>query len=67
MPKKEFNVGDKIKLGNLTLLVKNAQGYECGDCFFKRLCDKNLFDEVTDMVGDCVFGKNVTFIKLDDE
>ena len=66
MPK-EYKIGEKIKLGNVTLLVEESQKHECGNCFFKRLCDENLFDEVSDMVGDCILGRNVRFIKVEEE
>lgn len=67
MKKKEFKVGEKIKLGNVTLLVEKAKDYECGECFFKKLCDNNLFGEVSDMVGDCILRESVKFIKVEEE
>lgn len=35
---KEYKVGEKIKLGNATLVVEETQDYRCDGCFFKRLC-----------------------------
>lgn len=69
---KEYKVGEKIKLGNVTLLVEKAQDYECGDCFFKGLCDNDLFIEVAYMVGDCIANNretkdNVIFVKVEEE
>lgn len=64
---KEYKVGEKIKLGNVTLEVVGLDDYECGNCFFKRLCDNRLFEEVDDMVGNCVSEANVKFVQVKEE
>lgn len=69
---KEYKVGEKIKLGNVTLEVVALDDYECDECFFDRICTHNLFDEISDMVGSCTAdereGKdNVMFIKVEEE
>ena len=69
---KEYKVGEEIKLGNVTLLVEELDGFDCDECFFDRICTHNLFEEISDMVGSCTAdereGKdNVMFIKVDEE
>lgn len=69
---KEYKVGEEIKLGNVTLVVEETQDYGCDDCFFRGLCDNNLFIEVSHMVGDCISDNreakdNVIFVKVEEE
>lgn len=69
---KEYKVGEKIKLGNVTLLVEQRDRMNCVGCFFDRICNHNLFTEVKNMVGGCVpcertNGDNVIFVKVEEE
>lgn len=69
---KEYKVGEKIKLGNVTLLVEKAESWDCGKCFFYKICNSNLFYEVERIIGECVPNyredkNNVIFIEVKEE
>lgn len=71
MAKREFEIGEKIQLGNSSLIVEETHKYECNICFFYNLCRTECYKEVTDMIGECTNikredGKNVVFVKVDD-
>lgn len=69
---KEYKVGEKIKLGNVTLVVEGTKDYGCDGCFFKRLCQIMCENDVIEMVGGClpserINGDNVIFAKVEEE
>lgn len=69
---KEYKIGEKIKLGNVTLVVEGTKDYGCDGCFFKRLCQSRCENDVTEMVGGCaprerINGDNVIFVKVEEE
>ena len=69
MANKEYKIGDKIKWGNITLLVKKAPtNAACMHCYFYGGCKKHLFQEVNSVVGVCSAGlrednENVIFVE----
>lgn len=54
MKKKEFQVGEIIKLGFITLKVEQGDGVNCSKCFFSRICNQRCEDDVREIVGGCV-------------
>lgn len=69
---KEYRIGEKIKLGNVTLVVEGTKDYGCDGCFFKRLCQSRGENDVIEMVGGClpserINGDNVIFAKVEEE
>lgn len=69
--KKEFQIGEKIKLGNVSLIVEESYEYDCHNCFFYKLCRYECYKEVTNMIGECTSinrkdEKSVVFVKAED-
>lgn len=71
MKKKEFQVGEIIKLGFITLKVEQGDGVNCNKCFFSRICNQKCEKDVIEMVGGCVPSEredktDVIFVKVED-
>lgn len=66
----EKKIGEKIKIGETVLIVKESEKANCDHCYFYIKCRKYMFEVVSNIVGECSSitrrdRKSVVFVKVD--